>query len=124
LEIYLTKLKPKDIRPLRQQLLLEQNNLCAICQEYLDPFEAVLDHCHTTGLIRCVLHRGCNMYIGALENNQKRNLITASRLSNILANFETYVKTHKPITHPSHLTPEERIVRSKKRAKKRRQKPK
>jgi hypothetical protein len=64
------------------------------------------------------------MYIGALENNQKRNLISPSRLSNILANFETYVKILQPLTHPTHLTPEERIMRNKKRAKKRRQKPK
>jgi hypothetical protein len=88
----------------------------------LDPFEAVLDHCHDTGLIRAVLHRGCNMYIGALENNQKRNLITPNRLANILSNFELYVRTHKPITHPTHLTPEERQARAKKRAKARRKK--
>jgi len=111
------KLKSRDIKPLREQLLQEQNNLCQICQEYLDPFEAVLDHCHATGLIRAVLHRGCNMYIGALENNQKRNRISPARLACILANFESYVKTTKPIVHPTHKTPEERAARAKKRAK-------
>ena len=116
----MTKIKSRDIKPLREQLLQEQNNLCAICQEHLDPFEAVLDHCHATGLIRAVLHRGCNMYIGALENNQKRNLITPNRLANILANFETYVVALKPIVHPTHKTPEERLARTKKRAKARR----
>jgi hypothetical protein len=122
--MYLTKAKPRDIRPLREQFLTEQQGLCAICQEPVDPFEAVLDHCHRTGYIRAVLHRGCNMYIGALENNQRRNLITPSRLANILANFETYVQTYKPIIHPTHLTPDERIARAKKRAKNRRKRPK
>ena len=116
------KLKSREIRPLREQLLQEQNNLCAICQEPLDPMEAVLDHCHTTGQIRAVLHRGCNMYIGALENNQKRNRISATKLANILANFQTYVVTLKPMLHPTHLTPEQRVARSKKRAKARRKK--
>lgn len=116
------RIKTRDIKPLREQLLQEQNNLCQICQEHLDPFEAVLDHCHATGQIRAVLHRGCNMYIGALENNQKRNLITSTRLANILANFESYVKTTKPILHPTHRTPEERLARTRKRAKARRAK--
>jgi hypothetical protein len=114
------KLKQKDIKPLREQYLSEQLGLCAICKESVDPGEAVLDHCHTTGLIRAVLHRGCNMYIGALENNQKRNRITPSRLTNILAGFESYVTTTKPILHPTHKTPEERLARAKKRAKARR----
>jgi hypothetical protein len=122
MEIYLTKARPRDIKPLREQFLTEQQGLCAICQEPVDPFEAVLDHCHTTGLIRAVLHRGCNMYIGALENNQKRNRITTTRLRAILANFETYVQTYKPIVHPTHLTADERIARAQKRAKNRRKK--
>jgi len=118
------KLKPKDIKPLREQLLQEQEGKCAICHETIDTSEAVLDHCHKTGLVRAVLHRGCNAFIGALENNQKRNRVTTSRLAAILANFENYVVTTKPITHPSHLTPEERIERQQRRAKKRRQRAK
>jgi len=116
------RLKQKDIKSLREQYLNEQLGLCAICHELIDPGEAVLDHCHTTGQIRSVLHRGCNMYIGALENNQKRNRITASRLACILANFQTYVITLKPIVHPTHKTPEERLARTRKRARARRAK--
>jgi hypothetical protein len=120
MEMCLIKLRASEIRTLRLELLAEQLNLCAICQEHLDPAEAVLDHCHTTGQIRAVLHRGCNMYIGALENNQKRNRITPARLACILARFESYVTTTKPIVHPTHKTPEERQARAKKRAKARR----
>jgi hypothetical protein len=118
----MNKLKPKDIKPLREDLLTQQNGLCAICHEQVLPDEAVLDHCHKTGYIRAVLHRGCNAYIGHMENNQKRNRITPERLQAILANFETYVNTHRLILHTTHRTPEERAERAKLRAKKRRQK--
>lgn len=111
------KAKPKDIKILREQFLKEQNGLCAICSEPLDISQAVLDHCHTTGKIRSVLHRGCNCFIGHMENNQKRNLITPNRLAKILANFETYVANQKDILHPTHKTAEERALLAKKRRK-------
>lgn len=114
--MYLTKAKPKDIKPLREQYLKDQLGLCALCQEPVDPTEAVLDHCHQTGYLRSVLHRGCNCYIGSMENNLKRNLITPTRLAKILANFESYRTLTKPIQHPTHRTPEEKRLRANKRA--------
>jgi hypothetical protein len=122
MEIYLTKAKPKDIRPLREQFLKEQLGLCALCQEPVDIDQAVLDHCHRTGYLRSVLHRGCNCYIGAMENNLQRNLITPSRLKEILANFDQYRTQTKPILHPSHLSPEEKRLRANKRARAKRAK--
>lgn len=118
----MNRLKPKDIKPTREQMLKDQMGLCALCRELIDPTEAVLDHCHKSGQLRSVLHRGCNAYIGALENNQKRNRITESRLHNILTNFLHYIKATKPILHPTHRTPEEKQERAKKRAKARRAK--
>jgi len=116
------KAKPKDIKPLREQFLKDQLGLCALCREPVAPEDAVLDHCHKTGYLRSVLHRGCNCYIGAMENNLARNKITPNRLASILANFEVYKQTLKPILHPTHRTPEERLARAKKRAKIRRTK--
>ena len=113
------RIKPKDIKPLREQLLKEQNGLCAICGEHIHPTEAVLDHCHKTGYIRSVLHRGCNAYIGHMENNLARNKITPLRLQSILSNFLFYINSHKPILHPTHRTPEEKVERAKKRRKSR-----
>ena len=118
------RIKPKEIKALRASILAEQNGLCAICQEQIDPLEAVLDHCHKTGYIRAVLHRGCNAYIGHMENNMARNLITPNRLAKILANFIHYINTHRLIIHPTHLTPEERKERAKRRAKLKRKKSK
>jgi hypothetical protein len=116
------KIKPKDIKPLREQILKEQHGLCAICHELVLSTEAVLDHCHKTGYIRAVLHRGCNAYIGHLENNMARNRITPNRLNQILTNFPMYIANHRLITHPSHLTPEEQKERAKKRARAKRAK--
>lgn len=118
------KIKPKEIKALRESILAEQRGACAICHEQLDPAEAVLDHCHKTGYIRAVLHRGCNAYIGHLENNMARNRITPARLLKILANFMLYINTHRLIIHPTHLTPEERLARTKKRAAAKRKKAK
>lgn len=115
------RLKPKDIKPTREQYLAEQLNLCAICHEHVAPDEAVLDHDHKSGQLRSVLHRGCNAFIGHMENNQARNRITPARLDKILANFSSYVKNLKPVLHPTHRTPEEKKLRAKTRAKKRRQ---
>lgn len=48
-------------------LIQQQLNCCALCKE---PFsdasrkDPVVDHDHTTGLIRGILHRGCNMALG------------------------------------------------------------
>ena len=109
------KAKPKDIKPLREQYLGEQLGLCALCREPIDATEAVLDHCHKSGHIRSVLHRGCNAYIGSMENGLARNKITPSRLTMILANFESYRISLKPIQHPTHKTPEEKLARAKKR---------
>lgn len=116
------RITPKDIKPTRDQYLKDQMGLCALCHEPIDPGEEVLDHCHKTGYLRSVLHRGCNAYIGALENNMARNRITPSRLARILANFVQYVQTHKPVLHPTHRTPEEKKERARKRARARRTK--
>lgn len=118
----MTKLKPKDIKPMRDLILIEQAGKCAICNELVMPEEAVLDHCHKTGYIRAVLHRGCNAYIGHMENNLARNRITPDRLQTILSNFQLYVNTHRLYMHPSHLTAEEKKLRAKKRARAKRAK--
>jgi hypothetical protein len=110
------QIKPKDIKPLREQILQEQQGLCAICHDPVVASEAVLDHCHRTGYIRAVLHRGCNAFIGHIENNQARNKITAKRLESILANFELYINSHRLLVHPTHRTPEQRKERARKRA--------
>lgn len=101
-------------------MLSEQTGCCALCQEpVLD--DAVLDHCHKTGLIRGVLHRGCNSLLGKIENNMPRSQVNLDRLEKIAENLIKYIVTPKSeFLHPTHRTPEEKKLRAKKRAKARR----
>ena len=84
------KLKYKEVKPLREKLLQEQVGCCALCsQPVID--DAVLDHDHKTGLIRGVLHRGCNALLGKVENNMPRNRVNIERLSKIAENLIKYL---------------------------------
>jgi 5-methylcytosine-specific restriction endonuclease McrA len=116
------RIKQSEIKIYREQYWQENNGICPVCQELIDLKDAVLDHRHSDGYIRNTIHRFCNTFISHIENNQKRNKISPSQLTAILANFQTYVVTTKPILHPTHLSPEERQARTKKRAKARRAK--
>ena len=112
-------MKPKDIAHVRQALLTAQNNLCALCEQLIAEGQAVLDHCHKTGQIRGVLHRGCNAFEGTVVNSLPRNLITAQRLIVILRNLVDYQQQLKPLLHPTYKTAEEKRARVKQRAKRR-----
>ena len=116
------KIKQSEIKTYREQYWKENNGICPVCRHPVELKDAVLDHRHSDGYIRNTIHRFCNTFISHIENNQKRNKISPSQLTNILANFETYVRTHKPVLHPTHRTPEEKIERAKKRARARRKK--
>jgi hypothetical protein len=120
METFLKRLSVKEQSQLREQLLEEQLGLCALCHEPIEPGKAVLDHEHRSGQIRSVLHRGCNSMEGIIQNNLARNLITPTRLAKILSNLVEYQKQLKPILHSTHRTAEERLARTRKRAKARR----
>lgn len=109
-----------EIRELREQYLAAQLNLCALCSQPLESKDAVLDHDHGSGQLRCTIHRFCNTFLGKIENGIVRNRIDDLQLENILRNVQAYIKDTKPLLHPTHRTPEERKVRAKKRARARR----
>lgn len=111
------RITQREIKELREKYLQLQNNLCALCKDYLDSSEAVLDHDHQSGQLRGVLHRGCNVMEGVISNNMKRNRIDEIRLASILAHLQDYQKDLKDLLHPTHRTPEERKKRAKARAK-------
>ena len=114
------KLKYKEVKPLREKLLKDQGGCCLLCQQpILD--DAVLDHCHKTGAIRGVLHRGCNALLGKIENNMPRSRVDLGRLANISKNLIKYL-TADPASeflHPTHKTPEEKKDAARKRIKNR-----
>jgi hypothetical protein len=114
------KLKNNEIKPYREVQLGQQNQCCALCGQYIED-DAVLDHDHKTGLIRQVLHRGCNSLLGKIENSMPRSRVDIRRLEGIAHNLISYLTTtHTDILHPSYKTSEQRKDLAKKRAKKRR----
>ena len=114
------KLKYNDVKPYRLDALKAQNNTCALCNELVEEGEAVLDHCHKTGRIRKVLHRGCNALLGKIENNMPRNRVTMRRLKGIAHNLVNYLeRDYQDIIHPTYKTVEERKDATRKRIKNR-----
>ncbi len=53
-------LKQREIKEYREKQLKRQRGICPLCRTVLTADEATLDHCHTTGSVRGVLHRSCN----------------------------------------------------------------
>ena len=112
------RLKHKDIVDYRKQQLAKQDNRCALCMDIIVD-DAVLDHCHKTGLIRGVLHRGCNGLLGKIENNMPRNRVTVERLRGLAHNLIEYITTkNSTAIHPTHRTLEEKAeIKKQKRRK-------
>lgn len=58
-----------------EQMLINQNNLCAICQEvgfkmsYNVKSPLNVDHCHETGTVRGLLCHNCNRALGLFKDN-------------------------------------------------------
>lgn len=117
----MTRIKTSEIKQYREDLLNKQNGFCALCGERIID-NPVLDHDHKTGYIRGVLHRGCNAFLGNIENNLARNQIGQSRLRAIFDNFFRYIQKQQLHLHPTHRTPEEKKELQKKRARARRAK--
>lgn len=48
----------------------KQNSCCAICNTKLAENKDIhVDHCHTTGMVRGLLCRGCNLGLGNFFDN-------------------------------------------------------
>lgn len=115
------KLKTKEVKEYRIAQLAHQDYKCALCDEQLAEEEAVLDHDHKSGLVRKVLHRGCNSLLGKIENSLPRSRVDIRRLKGIAHNLIGYLtKQHTQVVHPTHRTVEERKQRAKVKARQRR----
>lgn len=96
------KLARKDLAAYRAKQLEQQQGLCALCLDPIDG-DAVLDHDHSTGLVRRVLHRGCNCLLGKIERNLKRNRVDSQRLQTFSRELVSYIETqHTELLHPTH----------------------
>ena len=54
------------IKGQKQQLLSDQNGLCAICKSSTN---LVVDHDHSTGKVRGILCRNCNIGLGMMKDS-------------------------------------------------------
>jgi len=94
------KVKYKDIKTIRDNKILAQNQKCQLCESELD--SPVLDHNHKNGEIRSVLCRGCNLMLGKLENGMARFRLTdPDKLRTFLSNVSDYITTGSDLIHPT-----------------------
>ncbi|GIX05051.1 MAG: recombination endonuclease VII [Planctomycetaceae bacterium] len=68
------------------QMLEEQEGLCAICGRPLGSRGQTIDHCHETGRVRGIVHAQCNLVIG----NAREDI-------HVLRGAITYLKRHQLI---------------------------
>ncbi len=99
-------LKQKDIKVKREELLEDQDYLCALCKQPINEGDRVhLDHEHSrqlgNGEIRASLHSFCNMMLGKCENNFRRNKINYYDFPDWLRLAADYMDHHRE--HPSGL---------------------
>ena len=118
------RLPRTQIAAVRIQILEQQNMRCALCNLPLAKDKAVLDHCHSTGYVRAVLHSSCNALLGKLENGMKRFGVTNS--SAFLHGAASYIQQHAVpqtnLLHPLYRDDEAKRLRKNKLARVRRAK--
>lgn len=93
------QMKNKDVPILREQLLLEQNELCTLCGQTCE--SPCLDHSHFSGKIRGVICRNCNVALGRFENGCVRSG-RKDRMMDIAMNLFTYLSNERDDIHPTY----------------------
>lgn len=118
------KLKTTEVAETRENLLLDQQNRCALCKMPCRMDQAVLDHDHKSGKIRATLHRTCNGLLGKIENYAQR--FGLPNLSAFLNGVDGYLQKHATdqtgLVHPSFKDAEEKRVARNAKARKTRAK--
>lgn len=111
------QLKPNQVADVLKQLVQRQGNVCAVCgKPFTRTDRPVLDHDHTTGLIRGALHNSCNGAEGRVKT--KANLgHKGVGAYDYLIGLGKYLEHHKTprinLIHPSHKTEEQkRLLRN------------
>ena len=97
------QMKPSELKETREKLLEEQNYICPLCNTEILLEDAALDHCHSSGLVRGVLHKMCNSAEGTIRSKFRRSGVSRyTTLEEYLYNLSMYLsKDHHPILHPA-----------------------
>lgn len=116
------RLKPKDVAAWRLQRLAAQGGVCQLCGLPLEKHEAVADHKHNgvgAGRMRGVLHRGCNAWLGKVENSIRINKLQDKIEHLVTERVLCYMNNTLEVFHPTYRTEEEKRIRRNKKARKR-----
>jgi hypothetical protein len=117
--VTIRRIKATEIPALRLKLIEEQDGKCLLCGKKFFarmPLDPVLDHCHKTGAIRGVLHRGCNSLLGKFENYAPRAWLRHDDMPVVAAGMADYLMSESPRPmkqHPLHRSAEEKAVSAK-----------
>ena len=104
----------------REAKLKEQGGRCALSGYTLSTSEAVLDHCHSTGHVRGVIHRGVNALLGKVENNYRRYGVSLPMLRAVAPAIANYIEQDysSNVYYPTHRTEDEKRLRRNAQARK------
>lgn len=105
------RLKQKEIADFRLGQLLTQGGVCPLCDKKIAHDDAVLDHCHTSGHVRRVLHRACNSSEGRVMK-----WAYSSKHHDPIEFLKNLIKYHEHDYcdmpwHPNHMTPNEKEIK-------------
>ena len=114
------KVTAARIPAIRAALTKKQGNKCAICNRPFTKKDGpVLDHCHSTGFIRGVLHRSCNGQEGRIRIKALRGHAGVSSdeyLIGLGRYLEAYQTPQTQYIHPTFKTPDEKRLAVNKKA--------
>ncbi len=98
------QLKQTNVKEERERLLKEQDCICPLCGQEINPCDAALDHDHDTGHIRGVLHKVCNSGEGQMRSKFRRSGVAKHTTFEeyLLSLAEYLMKEQYPMLHPSH----------------------
>lgn len=116
------RIKSREVAEVRAELLNKQSGRCAVCQLPIAKGKEVLDHDHSTGAIRGVLHAGCNSLLGKVENNYRRYGVqdVFAFVSGVAAYLRAHAVNVTGLIHPLHKTEDEKRLARNAAARKRR----
>lgn len=112
------RLTASQVKPVRTSLLAQQGGRCSLCGLPCSAEQAVLDHNHSTGAVRGVLHRGCNSLLGKLENNAARYGVRdiGTFTNGVAAYLRAHLTNITGYLHPTHKSADEKRLLRNKRA--------
>ena len=121
------RLSRSQLKALTIKLIREQGGVCPVCGLVISLQTAgaksdyCVDHCHSTGLIRGVLHRSCNAALGKMENAVghwgSKSMNYNNILQFIVKAVQYYQAPFHPIIYPDHKTDEQKAEAAKQKAK-------